>query len=301
MQEFEIKLIDNILALHRSLMQSRYMHGGYKEFVIHDPKQRLIHKAIVRDRLLHHAVFRVLYPYFDRTFICDSYSSRKDKGTHRAIKSFRIFIGKVSQNNTRTCWVLKCDIRKFFASVDHSVLLEILKSYIDDDKAMHLLTGIISSYNSEKNIGLPLGNLTSQLLVNIYMNEFDQFMKHKLKVKYYVRYADDFVILSNDKEYLLQLKQAIGDFLGMHLRLELHPKKTVIRTVASGVDFLGYVVFPKYVVLRTETKRRMLKKVSIRNIDSYHGIMKHCNGYGLEQKVRKIVADQELKKEGPKP
>ncbi len=281
-------------------MQSRYKHGGYKEFVIHDPKQRLIHKAIVRDRLLHHAVFRVLYPFFDKTFICDSYSSRKGKGTHKAVQRFRVFINKVSINNTKTCWVLKCDIKKFFASIDHSVLIEILKGYIDDDKTMRLLTEIISSYNSAENIGLPLGNLTSQLLVNIYMNEFDQFMKHKMKVKYYVRYADDFVILSDDEDYLLQLKQTIGNFLGMHLMLELHPKKTVIRTVASGVDFLGYVVFPKFIVLRTETKRRMLKKVSKRNIDSYHGIMKHCNGYGLEQKVRKIVDNQELQERGPK-
>lgn len=291
-QEFEIRLIDNILALHRSLLQNRYKHGGYKEFVIHDPKQRLIHKANVRDRLLHHAVFRVLYPFFDRTFIADSYSSRKGKGTHKALKRFRVFANKVSQNNTKTCWVLKCDIRKFFASIDHTILIELLKSYIKDNKTMNLLEEIISSHTSEGNIGLPLGNLTSQLFVNIYLNELDQFIKHKLKVRYYVRYADDFVILSNDKDYLIWTKQAIGNFLETYLKLDLHPKKTVIMTLASGVDFLGYIVFPKFVILRTKTKNRMLNRVIEKNLPSYLGVLKHCNGYELEKAVGEIVEKQ---------
>jgi hypothetical protein len=171
-------------------------------------------------------------------------------------------------------------------------LIEILESYIDDDKTMRLLTKIISSYNPAESIGLPLGNLTSQLLVNIYMNEFDQFIKHKLKVRYYVRYADDFVILADNKEYLLQLKLVIGEFLKTYLRLELHPTKTVIKTVASGVDFLGYIVFPKYAVLRTKTKRRMLQRICEKNQSSYLGLLSHCNGYELTQIVNEKVEKQ---------
>ena len=139
-QEFQYKLMDNILALHRDLKYGhgvsifRYKHGGYKAFKISDPKPRDIHKASVRDRLLHHALYRKLYPFFDRTWIADSYSCRKGKGTHKAMKRFRQFAYKVSRNHTRTCWVLKCDIRKFFASIDHSILNDIVSRYIPDER-----------------------------------------------------------------------------------------------------------------------------------------------------------------------
>jgi RNA-directed DNA polymerase len=288
-QKFEIKLMDNILALHRSLSQNRYHHSGYKKFNINDPKQRLIHKAKVRDRLLHHAVFRILYPFFDRTFIADSYSSRQGKGTHKAIKRFRIFANKVSANNTKTCWVLKSDIKKFFASIDHDILIKILRSYIADDKTMNLLSEIINSYGSTANVGLPLGNLTSQLFVNIYLNELDQFIKHKLKVKYYIRYTDDFVILSTNKDELGILTKTIGDYLGTRLKLHLHPNKTSIKTLASGIDFLGYIIFPEHTILRTTTKKRMLARINKINLPSYLGLVKYCNGFELKSELIKIT------------
>src|SRR3989344_3954373 len=195
-QEFQYKLMDNILALHRDLKEGTYKHGGYKAFKISDPKPRDIHKAKVRDRLLHHALYRKLYPFFDRTFISDSYSCRLRKGTHRAMARFDSFAYKASKNHTKTLWVLKCDIKKFFASIDQKILLDIVGQYISDKDILWLLSQIIKSFHSTHvGVGLPLGNLTSQLFVNIYMNEFDQFMKHKLKAKYYIRYADDFVIL----------------------------------------------------------------------------------------------------------
>lgn len=285
-QEFEIKLMDNILSLHRSLMQKRYKHGEYKAFIIHDPKQRLIHKAPVRDRLLHHAVFRILYPFFDRTFIADSFSSRKDKGTHRALKRLRKFASKVSENNTKTCWVLKCDIRKFFASINHNILLEVLGQYIKDSDALWLLDRIISSHSSSQSgTGLPLGNLTSQLFVNIYLNEFDRFVKHKLKVKYYIRYADDFVVPSKDKEYLKEILKEMERFLEDKLKLSIHRNKTFIKSLASGIDFLGYIIFPNHIILRTKTKTRMLARVDKKNLPSYLGLLSHCNGYKLREKI----------------
>ena len=125
-QIFSLNLMDNILQLHQDLASKTYKHGDYYAFYINDPKPRHIHKATVRDRLLHHAIYRILYPFFDRTFISDSYSCRINKGTHKAINRFRSFGYQVSQNNTKTCWVLKCDIRKFFASIDQTVLLLVL-------------------------------------------------------------------------------------------------------------------------------------------------------------------------------
>ncbi len=276
-QEFSINLMDNLFSLHSDLANFTYKHGAYQAFNISDPKPRNIHKANVRDRLLHHAIHRILYPFFDRTFIADSYSCRLNKGTHKAINRFRSFAHKVSKNNTKTCWVLKCDIKKFFANIDHGVLKDILKQNIPDKDILWLLDRVISSFP----MGLPLGNLTSQLLVNIYMNEFDQFMKHKLKAKYYIRYADDFVILSQDKNWPEKQIKPIRDFLWDKLRLIIHPNKIYIKTLASGVDFLGWVSFPSYRVLRTATKRRMLKKIKENpkeaTINSYLGLLKHGN------------------------
>src|SRR3989344_171620 len=142
-QEFERNLMFNIFSLHNDLKNKTYTHGGYKAFKINDPKPRDIHKASVRDRLLHHAIYRILYPYFDKKFIHDSYSCRLGKGTHRAINQFRKYFWKVSRNNTKTCWVLKCDIKKFFTNIDHRILLEILKKYISYEDTIGLLETII--------------------------------------------------------------------------------------------------------------------------------------------------------------
>ncbi len=164
-QEFSLRLMDNIFLLHSDLASRTYMHGGYVAFNISDPKPRNIHKAMVRDRLLHHAVYRILYPFFDRTFVSDSFSCRLGKGTHKALNRFRTFADQASRNHTRTCWVLKCDIRKFFANIDHDILKHILAGYIPDKDILWLLGRVIDSfYSTRPSIGLPLGNLTSQLL-----------------------------------------------------------------------------------------------------------------------------------------
>lgn len=274
--------MDNILNLYRDLKEKRYCHSRYCPFNISDPKPRNIHKASVRDRLLHHAIYRILYPFFDKIFIIDSYSCRLEKGTHRAINRFRQFSWKASHNHTRTIWVLKCDIKKFFASINQEILLDILAKHILDSEIMWLLEKIISSFNSgQLGIGLPLGNLTSQLFVNIYMNEFDQIMKHRMKTKYYIRYADDFVVLSADKSWLEELLPKIGDILLEKLNLNLHPDKVSIKTLFSGVDFLGWVHFPSHRVLRTATRKRMIRKISSEPSNetrsSYLGMLSHGN------------------------
>ncbi len=295
-QIFERNLMSNILSLHHDLVTRVYKHGDYFAFNISDPKPRNIHKASVRDRLLHHAIYRILYPFFDRTFVTDSYSCRVNKGTHRALKRFEYFARKVSKNHTKTCWVLKCDIRKFFSSIDQKILLDILEGYISDKDIVWLLTTVVESFHSiEDGKGLPLGNLTSQLFVNIYMNEFDKFMKHRLKAKYYIRYADDFVILSTDRNELEMLHQKVEDFLTSNLYLSLHPNKVSIDTFASGIDFLGWVHFPKHRVLRTATKRKMFSKVGEKNIISYLGLLSHGNTYKLREELKLWNTDTDKK------
>lgn len=288
-QEFERDLMANIIKLHNELIEMSYEHHGYEAFNISDPKPRNIHKASVRDRVLHRALYRILYPFFDRTFISDSYSCRYDKATYKAIDKFRKFFYKISENNKKTIWVLKCDIRKFFASIDHNTLKGILKSYVPDNNISSLLWVIIDSFSVRTGTGLPLGNLTSQLFVNIYMNEFDQFIKHKLKVKYYVRYADDFIIMSQDKSWLEEMLPKIADFLSERLKLNIHPDKVFIKTLGSGMDFLGWVHFPDHRVLRTSTKRRMFKRIKISNKpetrNSYLGLLKHGN----TNKIKSVI------------
>ena len=289
--KFSLHLTDNILELHRELKERTYRHGPYHAFKVNDPKPRDIHKARVRDRLLHHAIYRVLYPYFDRKFIFDSYSCRRGKGTHRAMDRLKEYAGKVSRNHTRTVWILKCDIRKFFANIDHGILENILMEQLNDCDTVFLMKEIIRSFHTEgeTNVGLPLGNLTSQLLVNIYMNEFDQFLKRKLKVRYCVRYADDFVILHESKEYLVNLLPEISVFLAARLKLSLHPDKVFIKTFASGVDFLGWVHFPDHRVLRTTTKKRMFRRAGESSnelsIASYQGLLSHGDANKLGRKL----------------
>ena len=157
MQIFSRDLMDNILSLHADLASDVYRHGVYESFFVNDPKRRHIHKASVRDRLVHHAIYRILYPFFERTFIGDSYSCRVDKGMHRAITRFWAMANKVSKNNTRTCWVLKCDIRKFFASIDHKILLGILSEYIPDKDIMCLLGEVVGSYETDRDSSSPFG------------------------------------------------------------------------------------------------------------------------------------------------
>ena len=303
-RKFQYDLSDNIYALHADLVSQTYRHGGYEHFKIVDPKPRDIHKASVRDRLLHHALYRQLYPFFDRTFIYESYSCRLGKGTHKAMNQLRSYAYQVSKNHTRTAWVLKCDIRKFFASIDHEVLFKILECSISDQNILRLLREVVGSFSTPNNIltflrksecpkGLPLGNLTSQLLVNIYMNEFDQYVKHKLKAKHYIRYADDFVLLSHDKFELEKRLRYIVVFLRDQLKLELHPNKVYIKTFASGVDFLGWVHFPDHRVLRKSMKRRMLKRTrglqkEDASVRSYIGMLKHGNAHTLENRIGKI-------------
>ncbi len=290
-QEFERNLMENIISLHNDLSDMKYEHADYEFFRIQDPKQRDIHKASVRDRLLHHALYRKLYGFFDETFISDSWSCRLGKGTHKAVNRFRSFAYKVSCNNTKTAWVLKCDVKKFFASIDQKVLIEFLAKYISDEKIVSLISKIITSFlSTNSGIGLLLGNLTSQLFVNIYMNGFDQFVKHKLKAKYYIRYADDFAILSDDRKWLVEATSKIQEFLSTRLRLQLHPKKVSVGTVASGIDFLGWINFPDHRVVRTSTKRKMfrqiyLKQGKIETVQSYLGLISHGNTNKLRQRI----------------
>ena len=293
-QDFQYRLADNILGLHEDLRNKTYAHGDYHHFKVFEPKERDIHKASVRDRLLHHAIYRRSYPYFDPIFIYDSYSCRKRRGTHRALKRFTYFSRVASKNNRKTLWVLKCDVKKFFASIDQDILIHILEKYVVDSDVIWLIQNVVQSFKGvAPSKGLPLGNLTSQLLVNIYMNRFDHFMKQTIKAEYYIRYADDFVIMNTDKEWLVGIVPMIQKFLADELALQLHPNKLSITTLASGIDFLGWVHFPDHKTLRTTTKKRMLNRLKETSkkpeiTQSYLGLLSHGNTQKLKQCIKNL-------------
>ncbi|GBE16419.1 group II intron-encoded protein LtrA [bacterium BMS3Abin15] len=300
-QQFEFNLEDNIFQLHRELKLKFYRHSHYTAFNVCDPKLRRIHKATVKDRILHHAVFRILYPIFDKNFIFDSYSCRIEKGTHRGVLRLEEFCRKLNGNNHKNIFALKCDIKKFFDSIDQGILLKLIEKKIKDKNTIWLVKKIIKSFP----IGLPLGNVTSQLFANIYLNELDQFAKHKLKSKYYLRYCDDFLILGKDSEYLQSLIPIIDDFLQRNLKLILHPDKIIIRKYRQGIDFLGYVALPYHKVLRMKTKKRIIKKIILKkrelknrliskksfdqSLQSYYGVLKHCKGQGIKKKIYRLI------------
>ncbi len=280
---YERNVEQNIFELHDVLQNKQYRHGSYEPFTICDPKQRLIHKATVSDRLVHQAVVSAIEPAFERQFIYDSYSCRKNKGTHAAITRLQKFLRAASRNNTRTVYALKCDIKQFFASMNHEILRSLLKVQVQDPDVLALLDEIIESLSTAPGKGIPLGNITSQLFANIYLHELDWFVKQELGEKHYLRYCDDFVFLNTDRKHLESLIQPIRDFLAERLKLTIHPDKITIHSWSQGIDYLGYVTKPYCLVLRHKTKQRMLDKVTKVNLTSYLGICSHADTHELSQ------------------
>lgn len=297
MQAFAFNLEANIFDLHQALIEKHWQPNPYQAFYVRDPKLRHIHKASVRDRVLYHAVFRVLYPIFDPLFIHDSYSCRRGKGTHAGVQQLEQYLRKASGNYTQSYYALKCDVKKFFDSISHSILIKLIQRRVDDIETITLIRQIVFSFQKTPGCGVPLGNVTSQLFANVYLNELDQFIKHRLKISYYLRYCDDFIILDSAPSNLIALIPVIRAFLSGSLQLTLHPKKLILRKVSTGIDFLGYVVLPHYRVVRTSTRRRIFHKLNISgtatreaSINSYIGITTHAKGYLIKQRILEICA-----------
>lgn len=254
---FEYNLEPDLIRLRDELRDETYMPGGYRSFTVHEPKRRKISAAPFRDRVVHHALMNVIGPMLERKFIHDSYANQVGKGTHKALDRCTYFL-------RRYRYVLPCDIKQFFPSVDHQILKSVLAKTVQDERVMHLIEKIISSgegvlneeydmtyfegddlFSAHRPRGLPIGNLTSQFWANVYLNELDQFVKQTLKVRAYLRYVDDFVLFSNDKRELFEWRNAMIDFLA-GLQLTLHEGSAHARPVWKGITFLGFIVFPEH-------------------------------------------------------
>jgi retron-type reverse transcriptase len=311
-KNFEADLVRNLKQLQYELEGQTYEPRPLRVFVIRDPKTRLISAPHFRDRVVHHALCNVIEPIFDRIFIHNSYASRKGKGTHAALQRPDRFKRKASCNGRKANnakdtnmiigYALKCDIRHYFASVDHEILMRIIGRKIKDTGNLWLIGRILES-NEPGGRGMPIGALTSQVFANIYLNGLDYFVKHCLKAKYYIRYMDDFMILHKSKDALLAWKNRIMHFLLSELKLELHPEKSRIYPLHAGIGMLGYRTFYHYKLLRKSNIRTIEKRIAdfrrmyamgeiswekiMQSIESWLAYARYANTYNLRKDIMK--------------
>lgn len=284
--DFEMHLEDNIFSLYEEVKNGAYKHSAYTYFQIFDNKKRDIYKAEVRDRIMHQIIYDYLLSCFEPAFIYDSYASRKHKGQYKAVNTFRYFV-KLASASRKECYVLKCDVKKYFSSVDHAVLLDLIKEKIKCENVLKIITEIISSYHSTElfSKGIPLGNITSQIFANIYLNTLDQYVKKDLKCRFYIRYNDDLIIVFENKKDIGNVRDKVILFVKEKLFLDIPIQKTSIRKIRWGVDFLGFVVLPRAVLLRNKTKHKIYANIKRKNMHSYLSLLKHCNSFNLKTKV----------------
>lgn len=332
---FEKHLEENIFSLFEETMSRQYEPKKSICFIVDQPVKREIFAAHFRDRVIHHFIYNYISPIFEKTFINDSYSCRVGKGTHYGIKRVDHFIRSCSQNYRKPCYILKLDIKGYFMGMNKNILLHKLnctlkKKKHDIDFDLKLVNYLIdktvnanpvnnctikgkqadwnglpkdkSLFTAKEGCGFPIGNLTSQLFGNIYMNEFDHFIKRDLKIEYYGRYVDDFILIHNDKEYLKSVIPNIKNYLSNHLKLTLHPNKIYLQHFSKGVSYLGATIKPFYINAGKRTKQKFHESILeynnllnnqkfddesvdtfISSVNSYLGILKHFKTYNFRK------------------
>jgi len=271
--------------LRQDLINSKFKTSKYKTFMINEyGKDRIISKLpYYPDRIVHHAIMNILEPIWCNIFIRNTFSCIKGRGIHDGLKQIKMDLGNVDE--TKYC--LKLDIKKFYPSINHIILKIIIRKKIKDNHLLCLLDEIINSCE-----GVPIGNYLSQYFANLYLAYFDHWIKEDMGVKYYYRYADDIVILHNSKNYLHNIFNKIDNFLIKNLSLVVKHNYQIFEVDVRGIDFLGYVIRHKYVLLRKSIKRRLFRKIlKTKNIgikkslSSYNGWLKYCNSYNLKIKI----------------
>lgn len=277
---FNYNLEGELIKLQQELTEKIYLPGNYRTFYIKEPKTRMISAAPYRDRVVHHSLCNIIVPLIEPAFIADSYANRIGFGTHRALNRFTKFARSSK-------YVLQCDIQKYFPSIDHEILKNLVRRKIKCPDTLWLIDLIINNSNEQLSVieyfdgddlltpiqrrrGLPVGNLTSQFLANVYLNDFDHFVKEKLKVKKYLRYVDDFAFFADDWEFLLEVRFAVEEYLAK-LRLKIHPIKSQLFATKQGANFLGFRILPDCIRVRTENLRRARRRLKQMQTDYKQG------------------------------
>ncbi len=260
--QYKDALEENLIALQNKLVNKTYAPSPYRTFMLYEPKKRVIYVSPIKDRVVHHAVMNVVEPIWNNLFIHDSYACRTDKGTHAGVVRTVDFLRRSRQEREKV-YCLKCDITKFFPSINHHIMLKIIGKKIKCRNTLWLFERIIFNNSDDRDDpeskDMPIGNLISQWGANLYLNELDQHIKHTLKVKYYIRYMDDFLVLHDDCRHLHWLKKEISLFLADRLKLGLNPKSDIY-PVSRGIDFLGYRIWYNNILLRKSSLVRATKR-----------------------------------------
>ena len=322
--KFEINAEQNLLRLQKELNNKSYKPARSICFVVDKPKLREIFAADFRDRIVHRVLVEYLEAIIEPKLIYDSYACRINKGTHRAVKRLQHFARSVTENNSKQAYCLQLDIRSFFVAMNKDILFNLIKKYTQDKDMLWLAKVIIYNdctencritkggvllkhipehktlFKQAKNKGFPIGNLTSQFFANVYLNEVDQFIKRKLKCRYYIRYTDDSLILHPNKEQLKKWMEKIEAFLKENLDLTLNISKIAIRQISNGIDFIGYIIRPFYILVRRRVvnnlKNKLFKGILTRqSYVSYLGHFKHANAYRLQRHIEDMIVNRKLK------
>lgn len=301
--EFEADREANLIHAVEVLKTGTYEPGQYRVFKVWEPKERVIMALPFFDRVIQHMIVNLIEPVFEKRFFFHSYACRKGKGVHEASETLSRWLYRLEILEGKKLYAIKGDIHHYFQSVDHEILKCEIRRYISDEALLKILDRIIDHNGIfPPGVGIPVGNLTSQLFANVYLNKLDQFVKHGLKVKYYVRYMDDFIILSEDPAELRRLLAEIENFLRRELRLELNPKTTIL-AAKNGINFVGYIHYADHKKIRKAAMRRLKKLLRAfetgeieleyfdRSIESRFGHMGHADTFRLIRDTREIIKE----------
>lgn len=303
----------NLRKLQQELLTGNYEFGEYNKFYVYEPKERLIHAPQYKDKIVQLAINNVIKHIYQRCFIYDSYACIDNKGTHKAVDRVSYFMRKSNWQYGKDAFIIKLDIKKFFYSINREILKGIIPKRIHCKKTLELIFKIIDSADQISPVGLPLGNLLSQLFANVYMNEFDQYCKRKLSIKYYVRYADDVIAILPNKEKGLEILDLMKVFLKERLALETHDEKTRIFPIRQGVNAYGFKIHKTHRLLRNDSKRKIKQKtkrmrISLREghmtkgkceqiLNSWHGHAMHGNSHNF---IRRLIERRDYIYQDPK-
>lgn len=317
---FDLYLESNLLKLRWELQTGRYMPSPYTYFIVTEPKLRHVAAPNFRDRVFQHTLVKAIEPQFDKTFIYDSFACRKGKGTHVAMKRVKRFLqaGRSIYGKDQPLYILQCDVSKFFPSISWDILLSLIQKEITSPALVTTLRNVVTTMtvlakdgsltifpqeviDTQTRHGLPIGNLTSQLFANVYLNPLDHFVKETLRERWYGRYMDDFFIIHPDSKHLVEIRKQIREYLLTSLHLRLHPKKSAITNVKDGVAFVGYRIFYDHVIIRGNTLQRFQRKYRLKKKSvllgrmnegklkelegAFNGHLNFANAYGLKQSL----------------
>jgi RNA-directed DNA polymerase len=280
---FEYDLENNLIGLYQQISTLSYKHGSYRNFYVCDNKKRTISEPQIRDKIVHRLIYNYLLPIFDNTFDFDVWSCRKDKGLTGALIRTKFLL-----KNNPGAFVWRSDIKKYFENINHEILFNLIKRKVREERAIYLIREILESFYSDedKKIGIPLGNLTSQIFSNIFLNELDRYVRHTINPLAYIRYGDDFIVIMRTQDELALARRKIVEFLDTNLKLVLNPKNDIIVKTNHGLRFLGAFITPEAINLNKRNRKRVIKKLNTSNASSYFGLVKKYGSGKLRKQLK---------------